>query len=116
MATTDASTSPVVTVSGSPSSASSTASWVRGQLEAELGLAVDPPPQLDGVVEPAPGVVEQAVEHVRSHAATVDPSRQSPYGQCRHPESQHSPRATRYAAVSTNNPVSGSRYPSSPAS
>ena len=38
----------------------------RRQLEPELGVAVDPAPQLDGVVELGTGGIEQAVETGRS--------------------------------------------------
>ncbi len=40
--------------------------------------------------------------------APVAPGQRGRYGQWRQPESQHSPRSQRYAAVITNNPVSGS--------
>ncbi len=58
-ATIDDCRSPVVTVRGSPSSASSTRAWVDGEVEPELGAAVQVAPQRDDVVEEGAGLGQQ---------------------------------------------------------
>ncbi len=67
IATTEDEEVPVVVASGSPSRASSTAAWVRGQVEAELGVVVEATPQVDGSGQLAPRLVDDPGEHIGGH-------------------------------------------------
>jgi CubicO group peptidase (beta-lactamase class C family) len=54
------------------------------------------------------GVLETFWTAAAATWATTSEAQARPYGQCRHPLPQQAPRAARYAAVNTKNPLAGS--------